>query len=72
MTSTTKSTSPLDNAPVLLTQEEVAEYLRMPVRTLEDWRADRAKNPGPPYSRAGRRVYYFLDEVVEWLKNNRG
>lgn len=72
MTISTKTTSPLANAPVLLTQEEVAEYLRMPVRTLEDWRADRVKKPGPPFSRGGRRVYYFLVDVVEWLKNNRG
>jgi hypothetical protein len=41
------------SVPVFLTQSEVAELLRLPVRTVEDWRLTRL---GPPWVKLGRHV----------------
>lgn len=49
----------------LLTTEQLADFLGMSVRTIEDWRFDRK---GPPYVRLGpRTVRYRSDIVLEWL-----
>ena len=40
--------------PTFLTQRELGELLRLPERTLEDWRLTQS---GPPYLKLGRHVY---------------
>jgi excisionase family DNA binding protein len=56
------------SAPVFLTQNEVAELLRLPVRTVEDWRLTRN---GPPWLKLGRHVRYERDDLLEWVKGRR-
>jgi excisionase family DNA binding protein len=51
-----------------LTQQELAEMLRLPERTLEDWRLTRT---GPPYLKFGRHVRYDLHDVLAWAKEHR-
>ncbi|MBB4667427.1 excisionase family DNA binding protein [Microbacterium marinum] len=48
----------------LLTQTELAEYLQVPVRTIEDWRT---RDYGPKFLRVGRRVRYRESDVDAWL-----
>ncbi|MBW9110174.1 helix-turn-helix transcriptional regulator [Microbacterium ureisolvens] len=48
----------------LLTTEEVAEYLQIPARTIEDWRH---RGYGPKYARMGKRVRYRQAAVDAWL-----
>jgi excisionase family DNA binding protein len=55
-------------APTFLTQREVAELLRLPERTLEDWRLTRH---GSPYLKLGRHVRYELADIVAWTKEQR-
>jgi excisionase family DNA binding protein len=55
-------------APTFLTQREVAELLRLPERTLEDWRLTRH---GPPYLKLGRHVRYDLADIVAWTREQR-
>lgn len=54
--------------PVFLTQREVAELLRVPVRTVEDWRLTRS---GPPWVKLGRHVRYEQDELLAWVQGKR-
>lgn len=49
-----------------LNTEEAARRLRLSVVTLEKWRARRF---GPPFGRAGRRVFYFADDIQRWLED---
>lgn len=51
--------------PIILTQDEVATLLKVPARTLEDWRLTRS---GPSYRKIGRHVRYELTEVMEWFR----
>lgn len=51
--------------PVILTQDEVATLLKVPARTLEDWRLTRS---GPSYRKIGRHVRYELTEVMDWFR----
>ncbi|MFP5289551.1 MAG: helix-turn-helix transcriptional regulator [Actinomycetes bacterium] len=60
------SASPI--SPTFLTQREVAELLRLPERTLEDWRLT---SHGPPYLKLGRHVRYDLADVVGWAREQR-
>ncbi|MDG4825674.1 helix-turn-helix domain-containing protein [Asanoa sp. WMMD1127] len=46
------------------TPAEVAEYLRKPVRTLEQWRY---VGTGPKFVKAGRDVRYRWSDVDAWL-----
>lgn len=49
----------------LLTTEELAGFLGVSVRTIEDWRSDRK---GPPHVTLGpRTVRYRSDDVLKWL-----
>jgi excisionase family DNA binding protein len=54
--------------PTFLTQRELAELLRLPERTLEDWRLT---NTGPPYLKLGRHVRYDVQDVLAWAKEHR-
>lgn len=58
-------TSPRPLAPVFLTQRDVADLLRVPVRTAEDWRLTRS---GPPWVKLGRHVCYEQAELPAWVK----
>ncbi|WP_327017645.1 helix-turn-helix transcriptional regulator [Cryobacterium sp. MP_3.1] len=51
-----------------LTQREVAELLRLPERTLEDWRLT---HTGPPYLKLGRHVRYDFQDVLAWVHEHR-
>ena len=49
----------------LLTIDEVAEYLQVPVQTLYHWRY---KRTGPKGVRVGRFVRYHRADVEAWLR----
>jgi len=58
------------SAPVrgrLMTVEEVAEYLCVPVSTLYQWRH---KGTGPAAYRVGRFLRYDPVDVQSWLRKN--
>ena len=48
----------------LLTVNEVADYLQIPVGTLYRWRTN---GEGPPAIRAGKHLRYRLEQVDAWL-----
>ena len=48
----------------LLSPEDVADYLGLPVKTLYQWRY---KGVGPPGLRIGRHVRYRPEDVEAWL-----
>jgi len=52
----------------LMTVEEVAELLQVPVRTIYDWRY---RGLGPAAIRVGRYVRYEPDEINRWLGSHR-
>ena len=54
--------------PTFLTQRELAELLRLPERTLEDWRLT---HTGPPYLKLGRHVRYDVQDVLAWAQEHR-
>jgi DNA-binding transcriptional MerR regulator len=53
----------------LLTIQEAAAFLRTPVATLRFWRS---QGIGPPSFKIGRRIYYWLYEILAWLDEQRG
>ena len=46
----------------------MAELLSMHPTTLAKWRMARK---GPPFTKIGRRVYYYVPSVRQWLANNQ-
>lgn len=48
----------------LATPQEVADFLRKPVKTLTEWRY---RGIGPSYITVGRDVRYRWSDVDEWL-----
>jgi hypothetical protein len=52
----------------LLTIEEVAELLRMPVATVRYWRV---LGTGPRGFILGRRLRYFHQDVLDWVDEQR-
>ncbi|TFD50640.1 DNA-binding protein [Cryobacterium frigoriphilum] len=54
--------------PTFLTQRELAELLRVPERTLEDWRLT---TTGPPFLKFGRHVRYDVEDVLTWAREHR-
>lgn len=48
----------------VVTTEELAELLRVPVHTVHYWRS---KGTGPKGARIGKRVVYRRSAVEEWL-----
>jgi excisionase family DNA binding protein len=50
---------------LLMTEAEVAEYLRVTVRTLATWRAE---GRGPRPLRVGRGIRYRRSDVDAWLE----
>jgi excisionase family DNA binding protein len=54
--------------PRLLSPEELAAYLGIPLATIYRWRSRRE---GPPGVRVGRHVRYRTEEVLQWLDDLR-
>ena len=50
----------------LLTVEDLAEYLGVPVATLYAWRYHRQ---GPPGFRVGRHIRYRWADIEEWISD---
>ncbi|MPZ71126.1 MAG: helix-turn-helix domain-containing protein [Actinobacteria bacterium] len=50
----------------LLTVQELAEYLAVPVATIYQWRYRRE---GPPGFRVGRHVRYRRSDVEDWIES---
>jgi excisionase family DNA binding protein len=48
--------------PRFLTVEELAEMLRVEVRTIYSWVAQEKV----PFRKAGRRTIFLIDEILEW------
>lgn len=55
----------MSTADVWLTREELAERLRIPARTLNQW-ASRRPRKGPAYAMFGRHARYRLSDVIAW------
>ncbi len=51
-------------ADPLLTTEQVAHYLQVPVATLHQWRH---RGEGPPAYKVGRHLRWRLADVDAWL-----
>lgn len=49
----------------LMTLEEVAEYLSVPVSTIYRWNT---MNTGPAYIKVGRHTRYRMKDIQHWLK----
>lgn len=54
--------------PEWLTTPEVAELLRVSVRTIHDWRQTHV---GPPAYRVGRQLLWKRHEVTAWVEQQR-
>lgn len=52
----------------LLSIEDLAEYLGVPVTTIYDWRVD---GKGPCGVRVGRHVKFTVTDVLAWIDNHR-
>jgi len=63
MTTTTATPAPVN---VLLTPQEVADLLRIPVRSLYVQRS--AGRPTPPGVKIGRHLRYRLADVEAWVE----
>ena len=53
---------------VLYTPRRLAEFLDVPVSTLEFWRS---AGTGPKFSYLGRHVRYHPDEIAAWVEDNK-
>lgn len=53
--------------PVFLTVKELAEMLRVKVRTIYSW----VESDLIPYHKPGRITIFHLDEIIEWLEKKR-
>lgn len=52
----------------LALRQEVADYLRVPIKTLAQWAY---WGIGPPYRRVGRHTRYCWADVDRWLEQQR-
>lgn len=55
-----------DPLPKFLEVKEVAALLRLSPRTIYDWVSQRKI----PFRKAGDRTIFYLDEILEWTKEN--
>lgn len=56
----------------LLTEIELAKYLRISIRTLQSYRSIRKyKGMGPPYIKFGRSVRYNPEQIQKWIKDKK-
>ena len=51
-----------------LNDREAAEFLRLSPQTLRNWRT---QSRGPVYIKAGRAIRYAIDDLKEFMTNNR-
>jgi excisionase family DNA binding protein len=51
----------------LITTTELADFIKVPKRTLEHWRI---VGDGPRFIRVGRQVRYAWSAVTAWLESN--
>lgn len=51
----------------MATRAEVAEFLQVPIGTLEQWAY---RGVGPRYVKAGRHARYFWPDVMGWLEEH--
>ncbi len=51
----------------LWTNRELAEYVQVPVTTVDYWRF---KGTGPRFVRIGRHVRYQQSDIDQWLRGN--
>lgn len=58
----------MESLEPLLTAQDVADYLGVPVATLYTWRY---RGDGPPGFRVGRHLRYRWDDVEEWITRQR-
>lgn len=52
--------------PLVLTPDQLSDYLGVPVRTLYRWRTH---GEGPPAIRMGRHLRYRSTAVEQWLED---
>jgi predicted DNA-binding transcriptional regulator AlpA len=52
----------------LLGEHRVAEMLGCSLRTLQRWRKE---GKGPPSTKIGRKVYYDLNDLQEWIDRGK-
>jgi predicted DNA-binding transcriptional regulator AlpA len=52
----------------MMTTFQLAEYLGLKSSTLHNWRCT---GHGPTFTKLGRRVVYDLDDVTEWLAQQK-
>ncbi len=48
----------------ILTEEELASFLDVEPLTLSKWRRE---GTGPRYAKPGKKVYYQIKHVIDWL-----
>jgi excisionase family DNA binding protein len=65
---TSESGGPDVGLEPLLSTQDLAEYLGIPVATLQDWRVD---HKGPRAIIVGRRVKYAVSDVRAWIAQQR-
>lgn len=51
----------------LLSPEEAAQYLNMSVDTLANWRSS---GGGPKFHKPAKKIYYFREDLENWVKGN--
>ena len=56
----------MNNLDPLLTAQQLADYLDVPIATLYAWRYRRE---GPPGFRAGRHLRYRKSDIDQWINN---
>lgn len=56
------SNANVEEKPRFLTVEELAEMLRVEVRTVYSW----VSQEKVPFRKAGRRTIFLIDEILEW------
>ena len=61
-------TNPLSGLDPLLSINELAEYLGVPVKTIYEWRQT---GRGPVGIRMGRHLKFAVSDVRSWIENQR-
>jgi excisionase family DNA binding protein len=56
----------MDNLGLLLTTQQLAAYLEVPVATLYAWRY---AGEGPPGFRIGKHLRYRSNDVDQWIRD---
>ncbi len=56
----------MTTSPVLLTEKESADLMRISPKTLQAWRTS---GGGPAFTKVGRAVRYSRDTIESWLRS---